>query len=234
MKFRGTGGRGNFLRSLALVVGCGLAWYLGQMCAVLLPPDSFSVAVIQIAGKPSLNAPLPKRQKCDHSSPCPVGSFAFRLLSGGGDNNYPTICFEEVIMKEGKGNTRAGINIAAVDAATGKVHSSNSFNMWEGDNAGPLIKFINEIPNNSFVLMATYDDGSTKLSQEARKEIEKLGSKEIQQIGFRSSWVFMGAKGFTLPDGMKNEKINHSNKEKNRYNGWPAEVQIEGCIPRRQ
>ncbi|XP_058886780.1 protein FAM3B-like [Acipenser ruthenus] len=228
------GVRGDFFKFLALIVGCGLAWYLGQICAVLLPPETFSVAVSQILEKPSINAPLPKRQKCDHSSPCPIGSFAFRVLSGGGKNSVPTICFEEVIMKEGKGNTREGINIAAVDAATGKVHGSDSFNMWEGDNARPLIQFINGIPNNSIVLMATYDDGSTKLSQEARKEIEKLGSKEIQQIGFRSSWVFVGAKGFTLPKGLKKEKMNHSNKEKNRYNGWPAEVQIEGCIPRRQ
>ncbi|MGH0159383.1 UNVERIFIED_CONTAM: hypothetical protein FKN15_037106 [Acipenser sinensis] len=173
MKFSG-GVRGDFFKSLALIVGCGLAWYLGQICAVLFPPGTFSVAVSQIVEKPSINA------------------------------------------------------------ATGKVHGSDSFNMWEGDNVGPLIKFINGIPNNSIVLMATYDEGSTKLSQEARKEIEKLGSKEIQQIGFRSSWVFVGAKGFTLPEGLKKEKMNHSNKEKNRYDGWPAEVQIEGCIPRRQ
>ncbi|MGH0184183.1 UNVERIFIED_CONTAM: hypothetical protein FKN15_014377 [Acipenser sinensis] len=129
---------------------------------------------------------------------------------------------------------KVGFAVSTCAAATGKVHGSDSFNMWEGDNVGPLIKFINGIPNNSIVLMATYDEGSTKLSQEARKEIEKLGSKEIQQIGFRSSWVFVGAKGFTLPEGLKKEKMNHSNKEKNRYDGWPAEVQIEGCIPRRQ
>lgn len=27
-------------------------------------------------------------------------------------------------------------------------------------------------------------------------------------------------------------QINHSDNAKNRYSGWPAEIQVEGCIPK--
>ena len=40
-------------------------------------------------------APTPKRQKCDHWSPCPEDTYAYRLLSGGGRDKYAKICFED-------------------------------------------------------------------------------------------------------------------------------------------
>lgn len=42
-----------------------------------------------------LTAPVPKRQKCDHWSPCPPDTYAYRLLSGGGLDKYAKICFED-------------------------------------------------------------------------------------------------------------------------------------------
>ncbi|XP_036378879.1 protein FAM3B-like [Megalops cyprinoides] len=79
--------------------------------------------------------------------------------------------------------------------------------------------------------MTTFDEGSTKLKPEAKKEIENLGSTLINKIAFRASWVFLGAKGFTLPDVLNKEKIYLSDKKTNKYRGWPTEVQIDGCVP---
>ncbi|KAI1903697.1 hypothetical protein AGOR_G00029890 [Albula goreensis] len=102
--------------------------------------------------------------------------------------------------------------------------------MWSGDNSGALVEYIQEMPNNSFVLMATFDDGSTKLKPEAKKEIEKLGSTLITKIAFRASWVFLGGKNITLPNDFRKEKILFSNKKWNKYKGWPSEIQIDGCV----
>ncbi|OXB79533.1 UNVERIFIED_CONTAM: hypothetical protein H355_000349 [Colinus virginianus] len=78
-------------------------------------------------------APLPKRQKCDHWSPCSPGSFAYRILSGGGREKLAKICFEdELLISEEKGNVGRGINIAIVNYETGKLTSANFFDMWEG------------------------------------------------------------------------------------------------------
>ncbi|KAM9259328.1 LOW QUALITY PROTEIN: protein FAM3B [Cariama cristata] len=62
--------------------------------------------------------------------------------------------------------------------------------------------------------------------------LEELGCKEIWSMKFRSTWAFIAAKGFKLPDNIQKEKINHSDKKKNRSGGWPAEIQIESYIPR--
>uniref|UniRef100_A0A8C2Y9A8 FAM3 metabolism regulating signaling molecule B n=1 Tax=Coturnix japonica TaxID=93934 RepID=A0A8C2Y9A8_COTJA len=177
--------------------------------------------------------PLPKRQKCDHWSPCSPGSYAYRILSGGGKEKLAKICFEdELLISEEKGNVGRGINIAIVNYETGKLISANFFDMWEGDHSEEMVAFIESVPQGSLLFMVTHDDGSARLKSNAKKLVETLGSKEIQNMKFRSSWAFVAAKGFKLPDDIEKEKINHSDSKKNRYSGWPAEIQIEGCIPR--
>ncbi|XP_045140699.1 protein FAM3B isoform X5 [Echinops telfairi] len=100
------------------------------------------------------------------------------------------------------------------------------------DNSGPMVKFIQSAPQKSLLFMVTHDDGSSRMKDDAKEALRALGSKEVQNMKFRSSWVFLAAKGVELPTGIQREKINHSDEKKNRYSGWPAEIQIEGCIPR--
>uniref|UniRef100_A0A2K6G2B1 FAM3 metabolism regulating signaling molecule B n=1 Tax=Propithecus coquereli TaxID=379532 RepID=A0A2K6G2B1_PROCO len=205
-----------------LVFASLCAWYCGYLLAELIPDAPLTSAVYNIRSigkKPVLKAPAPKRQKCDHWTACPPNTYAYRLLSGGGRSNYAKVCFEdELLIGQKIGNAAPGINIAIVNSA--------------GDNSGPMTKFIQSAPPKSLLLMVTHDDGSTRLKDDAKKAIEALGSKEIRNMRFRSSWVFLAAKGFELPAGIQREKINHSDNKKNRYSGWPAEIQIEGCIPR--
>ncbi|XP_025071194.1 protein FAM3B isoform X7 [Alligator sinensis] len=213
---------GSELRDLVklsgLMLASGCAWYLGYVFADIIPEDTVSIAIQNlqnIGERPVIKAPLPKRQKCDHWSPCAPRSYAYRLLSGGGKEKMAKICFEdELLISEQRGNVGRGINIAIV----------NYF-------SGEMTAFIKDAPQGSLLLMVTHDDGSARLKDDGKKAIEELGSKEIRNMKFRSSWVFIAAKGFKLPDNIEKEKINHSDNRKNRYSGWPAEIQIEGCIP---
>ncbi|KFQ29690.1 Protein FAM3B, partial [Merops nubicus] len=213
------------LAGLVLVSLAGL--YVGNLCATLVPEVTItaSIAKLQDIGKkPVLRAPVPKRQKCDHWSPCSPGNYAYRVLSGGGKGKLAKICFEdELLISEEKSNVGRGINIAIVNCNC--IIDST-------DHSGEMMAFIKNAPEGSLLLMVTHDDGSTRLKSDAKKLIEELGSKEIWNMNFRSSWAFIAAKGFNLPDNIQKEKINHSDKKKNRYGGWPAEIQIEGCIPR--
>ncbi|KAM5281193.1 protein FAM3B [Ctenodactylus gundi] len=219
-----------------LVFASACAWYSGYLVAELIPDvhlSSTAYHIQSIGQRPVLKAPAPKRQKCDHWTPCPPNTYAYRLLSGGGRDKYAKICFEDqLLMGEKTGNVARGINIAIVNYETGKVAAARYFDMYEGDNSGPMTKFIQSAPEKSLLFMVTHDDGSTRLTPEAKDAIEALGSKEVRSLRFRSSWVFLAAKGFELPAGIPREKINHSDTSKNRYSGWPAEIQIEGCVPR--
>ncbi|XP_077027128.1 protein FAM3B isoform X1 [Agelaius phoeniceus] len=222
------------LRLFGFLLTSLAAWYLGYFVAAHVPQNTVSIAALQEIGKkPVLRAPAPKRQKCDLWAPCPPGSFAYRILSGGGKQRRPKICFEdEEFIKEGNYEDGSGIIIATVNYKTGKLMLINFFEMWARDHSREMMDFIRKAPEGTLLLMATQDDGSTRLKDDAKKLVEELGSKEIKNIKFRSSWVFIAAKGFTLPDNIQKEKINHSDQTKNRYRGWPAEIQIEGCIPR--
>ncbi|KAL9866858.1 protein FAM3B isoform 2-T3 [Geothlypis trichas] len=210
------------------------AWCLGYFVGAHVPQNTVSIAALQEIGKkPVLRAPAPKGPKCGLWAPCPPGNFAFRILSGGGKVKRPQICFEDdEFIHKGNYETESGIIIAIVNYETGKLMSIKFFEMWAKDHSSEMVDFIRKAPEGTVLLMATQDDGSTRLKDYAKKLVEELGSKEIKNIKFRSSWVFIAAKGFTLPDNIQKEKINHSDQAKNRYKGWPAEVQIEDCIPR--
>ncbi|XP_045708496.1 protein FAM3B [Phyllostomus hastatus] len=224
------------LRTLLFICLCVCAWYAGYLLAELLPDVSLSSVAYRIRGigeRPILQAPVPKRQKCDHWAPCPPNTYAYRLLSGGGRDKYAKICFEDALLiGEKTRNVGRGINIAIVNYTTAKVIATQYFDMYEGDNSGAMTQFIRGAPAKSLLFMVTHDDGSSRLKEDAKKAIEELGSKEIRTMKFRSSWVFLTAKGFELPAGIQREKINHSDRANNRYSGWPAEIQIEGCIPK--
>ncbi|XP_032211472.1 protein FAM3B isoform X2 [Mustela erminea] len=224
------------LRTVVFFFASICAWYSGYLLAELIPEVSLTSAVYNlrsISEKPLLKAPAPKRQKCDHWTPCPLNSYAYRLLSGGGKDKFAKICFEdELLMGEKTRNIGRGINIAIVNYVTGKAIASRYFDMFESDNSGPMVTFIQSAPPKSLLFMVTQDDGASRLKEDAKKVIEALGSKQIRSIRFRSSWVFLTAKGFELPAEIQRENINHSDSTRNRYSGWPAEVQIEGCIPK--
>nr|XP_010956652.1 protein FAM3B [Camelus bactrianus] len=229
-------GTAGTLKAAFLVFASLCAWYSGYLLAELIPavPLSSTIYSIRSIGeRPVLRAPAPKRQKCDHWTPCPTNSYAYRLLSGGGRDKYAKICFEdEMLIGEKTANVARGIYIAIVNYMTGKVIATQLFDMYEGDNSGPMARFIQSAPSQSLLFMVTQDEGSSRLKEDAKKAIEALGSKEIRNMRFRSSWVFLAAKGFELPAEIQREKINHSDSSRNRYSGWPAEIQIEGCIPK--
>ncbi|XP_042543262.1 protein FAM3B [Dipodomys spectabilis] len=223
-------------KAMFFVFASMCAWYSGYLLAELIPAVTLSSAVYSLRSvgeKPILRAPDPKRQKCDHWASCPPNTYAYRLLSGGGKDKYAKICFEdELLLGRRYGNVARGINIAIINYVTGKVTATQHFDMYGDDGSGPMMEFIQRASPKSLLLMVTQDDGSTRLQAKAKDAIEALGSKEIRNLRFRSSWVFLAPIGFELPPGIQREKINHSDNSKNRYSGWPAEVQIEGCIPK--
>ncbi|NXI42527.1 FAM3B protein, partial [Galbula dea] len=218
-----------------LLVTSLAAVYLGSLCADLILKETLSTSIAKlqdIGKKPVLRAPAPKRQKCDHWSPCLPGNYAYRILSGGGKGKLAKICFEdELTAMTSPGLFHAGLAwVMLCEVGCAVCVMSSVINSTE--HSGEMMTFIKNAPEGSLLLMVTHDDGSTRLKNDAKKLVEELGSKEIWNMKFRSSWAFIAAKGFKLPDNIQKEKINHSDKEKNRYSGWPAEIQIEGCIPR--
>ncbi|XP_056416885.1 protein FAM3B [Hyla sarda] len=225
----------NTLKAVGLICASLCAWYMGYLFAEILPEDSLQTAIgsMQKLGiKPVIRAPPPKPQKCASWRTCSSSEVVYRVRSGGGNGIQPDICLEDEILLGGtKKNGRRGMNIGVVNRETMKVTDTQSFDMYEGEHSKPMVEFINKIPSGSIILIASFDDAVTKLSEEAKKVFEGLGSKEIRNLKFRSQWVFLAVKGGTVPENIEREKIIHSDGN-NRYSGWPAEIQIDGCFPK--
>ncbi|CAK7293843.1 protein FAM3D isoform X1 [Vulpes vulpes] len=171
------------------------------------------------------------KTKCGLSKPCPNNFFAFKISSGAANVVGPTVCFEDlVIMSPVKNNVGRGLNIALVNGTTGMVLTQKYFDMYSGD-IKLLVKFLKEIPEGALVLVASYDDPGTKMNDETRKLLSSLGSSYAKQLGFRDSWVFLGAKN--LKDKSPFEQFLKNNPGTNKYDGWPELLELEGCVPRK-
>ncbi|XP_054585602.1 protein FAM3D isoform X2 [Eptesicus fuscus] len=179
----------------------------------------------------SVPSPEVVKIKCGLSKPCPDNFFAFKILSGAANVVGPSMCFEgHMIMSPVKDNVGRGLNIALVNGTTGKVVRQASFDMYSGDPT-LLVKFLKAIPEGMLVLVASFDDPGTKMNDELRKLFSNLGSSYAGQLGFRDSWIFLGARDISNKSPFEQYLKNTPNT--NKYEGWPELLELEGCVPRK-
>ncbi|XP_004676615.1 PREDICTED: protein FAM3D [Condylura cristata] len=171
------------------------------------------------------------KTKCGLLKTCAANFFAFKMKSGAANVVGPSLCFEDqTIMSPVKDNVGRGLNIVLVNGSSGAILKHDSFDMYSGDPL-LLLKFLKEIPDGVLVLVASYDDPGSKLNDEIREIFSNLGSNYAKQLGFRDSWVFLGAKD--LKNKSPYEQYLKNNADFNKYDGWPEMLEMEGCVPRK-
>lgn len=169
--------------------------------------------------------------KCGNEKECPENYYAFKVISGAANVVGPTICFEDkILMSSIKNNIGRGLNMALVNASTGKLQHTGHFDMYSG-NIKDVKKFLENMVDGTLILMASYDDPATKLDEEARNLFSSYGSSYAKKVGFRDSWTFVGGKAIKHKSPF--EQYIKNDKETNKYDGWPEVLEMEGCIPRK-
>ncbi|KAM3843892.1 protein FAM3D isoform 2-T2 [Vipera latastei] len=171
------------------------------------------------------------QNKCNNRRRCPKHTFPFKIISGAANVVGPSICFDgNLLMSNVKNNVGRGLNIALINGTTGQLIKIDSFDMYSGDIKN-LLDFMKGINKGTLVLLASYDDPGTKLNDEARKLFSELGSSYASQMGFRDNWIFLGGSG--LKGKSPFEQYLKNDKDKNKYDGWPEVLEMEGCVPKR-
>ncbi|XP_014310343.1 protein FAM3A isoform X2 [Myotis lucifugus] len=203
------------LRIVALIVTVALTWII---VSILLggPGSGFSrIQQLFISPENSVTAePRARKYKCGLPQPCPEEHLAFRVVSGAANVIGPKICLEDkMLMSSVKDNVGRGLNIALVN------------------DVNDLLKFIRPLHEGTLVFVASYDDPATKMNEETRKLFSDLGSKNVKDLAFRDSWVFVGAKGVQNKSPFEQHVKN--SRHTNKYEGWPEALEMEGCIPKR-
>uniref|UniRef100_UPI00398F7A78 protein FAM3A-like isoform X1 n=2 Tax=Pristiophorus japonicus TaxID=55135 RepID=UPI00398F7A78 len=222
------------LRIVVILLTVGLTWILGSL---LLGQNSALDRIQQLLNGPQEQPSAetkPRKYKCGLPMQCPDKHFSFRIVSGAANVIGPKFCMDDqVLMSSVKNNVGRGLNIALVNGVTGDLMDTKFFDMWAGENGiNDLLKFLRPIYEGTLVFVASYDDPATKMNEEAKRIFNELGSKAINVLGFRDSWVFVGAKG--IENKSPFEQHIKNDKNSNKYEGWPEAVEIEGCIPRKQ
>lgn len=183
-------------------------------------PDRRPVKEIMIKRKPVDECP---------TTFCPADHFSFFIQSGAADAVPPKICFQnELVLGMATKNHGVGINVVLINGKTGAAITTEHHDMWAGDVA-PLIELLKKIETGTIVLMASYDEPATRLTQEARELILDLGSSMIKTVEFRDNWIFVGGKGANIKSAFE-KVIKHA--ENDVYQGWPEIIDIGGCIPK--
>ncbi|XP_078112453.1 protein FAM3C isoform X3 [Sander vitreus] len=171
-----------------------------------------------------------KAGACNMARDCPEDHFSFFVRSGAANVVAPKICLQhKLVLGTVLNNAGLGINIVIINGKTGDVVKTAHFDMYSGD-VKPLVEFLKSIETGAVVLMASYDEPSSKLDEEARKLIAELGSQSVKSLGFRDNWVFVGGKGVSVHSNF--EKYLKNNNAKNKYENWPELIEIQGCIPK--
>ncbi|XP_006043676.1 protein FAM3A isoform X2 [Bubalus kerabau] len=201
------------LRIVALVITVAVTWIV---VSILLSGLGFPwIQQLFASQENSVTAePRARKYKCGLPQPCPEEHLAFRVVSGAANVIGPKICLEDrMLMSSVKDNVGRGLNIALVN------------------DVNDLLKFIRPLHEGTLVFVASYDDPATKMNEETRKLFSDLGSKNVKDLAFRDSWVFVGAKGVQNKSPFEQHVKN--SKHTNKYEGWPEALEMEGCIPRR-
>ncbi len=132
-----------------------------------------------------------------------LGDIRVRVISGG-YKAQPLARFDwndRVLFSTTGAGMGRGINVMAVDAATGVFSPVQSFDTWGDDSASSrLVEYLVGLPAGAVVLAAVADDGSLRLSSQARDAIAAMfGSRSIQKLAYQQSWAMIARKGASSP-----------------------------------
>uniref|UniRef100_A0A673MSR1 FAM3 metabolism regulating signaling molecule D n=1 Tax=Sinocyclocheilus rhinocerous TaxID=307959 RepID=A0A673MSR1_9TELE len=93
-----------------------------------------------------------------------------------------------------------------------------------------LLAYLKTLKPGNIVLVASYIDPTTKLTDEIRDIFSALGSTMVKSLKPRDSWVFAGAYG--IKEARPFEKLIQNDMRNNAYEDWPEMGEVIGCFPR--
>ncbi|XP_032404760.1 protein FAM3C [Xiphophorus hellerii] len=168
--------------------------------------------------------------KCSLSAVCPSDHFAFKIWSGAANVVGPKICFDgKNIMSHIMNNVGPGLNTVVVNGENGVVEKFGYLNMISG-NSTDILAYLKEIKPGMIVLVASFDDAATKMTEEIRQMFVEMGSTLIDSVKQRDNWVFAGRTGIKIKSFFEQRAEN--DKKTNIFDGWPEMVEVGGCFPR--
>ncbi|MBZ3890806.1 Protein FAM3A [Sciurus carolinensis] len=153
------------------------------------------------------------------------------MVSGAVNIIEPKMCLEDrMLMSSVKDNVGPGLNVALVNGVSCDLIEARASNMWARD-VNDLLNFIWHLHEGTLVFVASCNNPVTKMNKETRNVFFYLGSRNVKELAFCNSWVFVGAQ--SVQNSSPFEQHMKNSKHTNKHEGWPEALRMEGCIPQR-
>lgn len=126
------------------------------------------------------------------------GGSSFEVHSAGfTSGNYAKLFLNDKLVSTCSNETGCrGLNLVAMDAVSHKVLHSAAYDTYgNNDQSKLLMTDVKKLPDGTIFMVAVKDEASNKLSEKVKEFFTKLGSVEINALGFREAWAFIGVKG---------------------------------------
>lgn len=121
----------------------------------------------------------------------PPKSFEIKALSS--KDHVEVSVNEELVHYDNEKDAGRGIHVVVLHETTGEVMSQRVFDTYSMKQDGEMIAFLNSISNGRILVFAVKDDASFHLGEAAKKKLHSLGSNQIGQLGWRSSWAMVSS-----------------------------------------
>lgn len=155
---------------------------------------------------------------------CPAGEVSFSLSSGQAQDVKPTFCFNgsrHVFLSDDMGR---GMNLLLVDDKLKIPRHERVFDLY-GKGDADFLAYLKDVEKGHIIFLVTYDDASFQLSDETRNYLkEQFGSREIVNLNYRGSWVFVGQKG------QMHARDLEAVAQRPEDSQWAQSVSIKGCL----
>ncbi|CAF1025896.1 unnamed protein product [Adineta ricciae] len=169
----------------AHISGCA-TFPLGQITPLVLP----NVEIYR-QGNITIGTSI---ENCGLAEVCKSDEFAVHLYTGKDNNDEPKICVNgHYVISKGINNAGRGLNIAVV-SHNKEVIRIGHFDTWQDDSTNLEI-FLENLEDDAIIIVVTFDEASSKLSQHSKNLFFDLGSATIQNLKYRDVWVLVGQKG---------------------------------------
>ncbi|XP_071817787.1 protein O-linked-mannose beta-1,2-N-acetylglucosaminyltransferase 1-like isoform X2 [Apostichopus japonicus] len=155
---------------------------------------------------------------------CQAGQFSFSLSSGERQDIKPTMCYNgsyQVFLSREMGR---GLNLLLIDDKLKIPRHERLFDLYgEGDEN--FLRYLKNVQTGHIIFIVTFDDASYRMSDETKHYLkDHFGSREIINLNYRGSWVFVGQKGG------RHAKEFEAVAQRADEGSWADSVSIKGCL----
>lgn len=122
--------------------------------------------------------------------------------------------------------------MAIIDSLSRSITSVSNYDTYDQDSTS-LETLLLKVRPGDIVILLTFDEPSSKLSQVARLLLHELGSGKAQNLNYRTSWYLITQKGITGYSPYEEIHLPSYNASQPAKSVWGSPHDVRMCLPLR-